>query len=148
MQNNMKEMSLSDFLLVLFEKMREKKVNKVRGRVKLQKLIFIIAKEFKLPKKFDYFLHTYGPYSSTLQEEIDTLVTFRLMEEKVSRQRDYLRYDYSLTRKGISAARQILKETSQPTREIIDRMTERTVELNKLALTKLIDNAYEHLNKR
>lgn len=144
----MREMNLSDSILVLFEKMREKKVKIVSGRTKLQKLIFIITREFKFPKKFDYFLYTYGPYSSTLQNEIDTLITFRLMEEKVSRQRDFLKYEYSLTRKGISAAKEILKETGRPTLEIFDKMAERAVQLNKMALKDLIDNAYEYFNER
>ena len=146
-ENTIREISLSDFLLVLFEKMREKGVRRVSGRTKLQKLIFLISTEFELSKKFNYFLHAFGPYSSTMQKEIDTLTTFHLMEERVSRKGDYLSYNYCLTRKGIHAAKRILNEMGDPTTEILDRMTERAVQLNRLTVPELVDNAYDRLNR-
>jgi len=147
-QTTIEKTSLSDFLLILFEKMKEKNVRKISGRTKLQKLIFIIAREFKLPQKFDYFLYTYGPYSSKLQGEIDTLITFRLMREEVSRKRDYLIYEYSLTRKGSLAAKEILNEINKSTLEQFDKMAERATQLNKMPLPRLINDAYKYFNEK
>ncbi len=53
---------------------------KITGRKKFQKLIYILKqKDFDF--KEDYSYYYYGPYSSTLRMEIDSLVQSNLLEE-------------------------------------------------------------------
>ena len=56
-------------------------VSLIRGRKKLQKLIFIMNHlGFQIEDRF--FMHYYGPYSADLALQIDGLVEKRLIEEK------------------------------------------------------------------
>lgn len=145
MEKSIKEISISDLLLILFQKLREKNIYTIKGRTKIQKLIFILTREFELPKKFKYFHYTFGPYSSILQREIDELITFDLMQERVLRTaRAHRVYEYKLTRKGTSAAKAILDKIEPRTQEILDEMSEQAIQLNKMPLKDLINNAYEH----
>ncbi len=66
--------------------------SQVTGRIRLQKLIFLLDK-LGLDSGFKYSYHHYGPYSSDLSEATDFAKAFGLIEEKVDhRQSDGARY--------------------------------------------------------
>lgn len=67
----------------------------IRGRKKFQKLVYIL-KHMNYDFKEDYTYHYYGPYSSTLQMEIDSLVQSDLLKENV----DGKTYKYMITDKA------------------------------------------------
>lgn len=69
---------------------------KISGRKKFQKLVYIL-KHKGFDFKEDYSYYYYGPYSSTLQMEIDALVHSQLLLENVI---DNNTYEYSVTEKA------------------------------------------------
>jgi uncharacterized protein len=77
---------------------------RVRGRTRFQKLIFLYQTERDDPlAKFRYFPWDYGPYSKELQEYIDALVEFDLLEERAVNFEPGSKkivYEYVLTAEG------------------------------------------------
>lgn len=69
-------------------------VNNVRGRTKLQKLVFILQ-QLGFNFEEDYIYHYYGPYSADLQLEVDYLVSQGYLAE----QQNNSSYFYSLRTK-------------------------------------------------
>lgn len=68
---------------------------KIEGRKKFQKLVYILKHiGFNFEEKYRY--HYYGPYSSTLQMEIDSLVQSDLLAENKYGNT----YEYTLTKKS------------------------------------------------
>ena len=53
---------------------------KVAGRIRMQKLVFLLDK-LGLESKFEYTYHHYGPYSSDLADALDFAKAFGLLSE-------------------------------------------------------------------
>jgi len=143
MPRNIADIDISDLFLVLLHNIRDD--YSMRGRTKIQKIMFILKNEFDLPHNFNYFLYTHGPYSITLQDEMDTLTTFGLVDETAMRAQNYLTYRYSLTRQGQEVAESIIGDLSRSATETIARMTARARELDEERLEQVIETAYEYV---
>ncbi|TXT55446.1 MAG: hypothetical protein BAJATHORv1_40359 [Candidatus Thorarchaeota archaeon] len=75
--------------------------DRIEGRTRFQKLIFLLKKEKKIHFNFEFTPYYYGPYSHELSEYIGFLVSFGLIEESRTQLSDSIdRYDYELTEKG------------------------------------------------
>jgi hypothetical protein len=84
-------------------------LDKVEGRKKLQKIVYILkARGHDFPQHFGY-LH-YGPFSSEVAAEIDSLVSGDLIDERGEGQ-PYKAYVYTAQ----DSARALLKELRQST---------------------------------
>lgn len=72
----------------------------VRGRKKLQKLVYI-AKLVGIPIEDDFYFHYYGPYSSELASRVDQLVEQKLLLEtkRELTVADGVEYGYDVTGK-------------------------------------------------
>lgn len=78
------------YLLKIFDQ-----VNRINGRKKLQKLVYLIeASGTHLP--FSYQYHHYGPYSSQLQQEI----SFMVQQDFLTELKEDEAYIYEITRRG------------------------------------------------
>ena len=71
----------------------------VKGRTKLQKLIFLGQEELGLPPIFSFDKYHYGPYSWDLTEVIDDLVASGDIKEDTRMIGDYISYSYVPTKK-------------------------------------------------
>lgn len=111
----------------------------------MQKIMFILMNEFDLPQKFNYFPYTHGPYSASLQGDIDTLSTVGLIEEKMMHLFNFLRYEYSLTSEGERVAKSFAETLDPTATEIIDKMAVRAKELNRKKLESVVEEAYAYL---
>jgi len=143
MPRSIDDIDISDLFLILLRNIRDD--YSIKGRTKIQKIMFILKSEFNLPQNFNYFLYTHGPYSITLQDEIDTLTTFGLVSETVMRAQDYLTYRYSLTGQGQEVADSIIGDLSSPASQTIVRLTARARELDEEGLERVIQTAYEYV---
>ena len=143
MSRNIADIDISDLFLILLRNIRDD--YSIKGRTKIQKIMFILKNEFDLPHNFNYFLYTHGPYSIALQNEIDTLATLGLVNETAMRAQNYLTYKYSLTRQGQEVAESIIGDLSNPATETIAKMTERARELDEERLEQVIETAYEYV---
>jgi uncharacterized protein YwgA len=75
----------------------------VAGRVRLQKLVFLLDK-LGLNSSFDYAYHHYGPYSSGLSDAIDMASAFGMIKEEFkNRASDGARYSVFSARSKLSS---------------------------------------------
>lgn len=73
----------------------------VKGRKKLQKLIYILQK-CRVPFKEKFQFHFYGPYSEELTLRVEELCNLHLIQESKEDKGNYSRYNYSITEEGKS----------------------------------------------
>lgn len=147
MSRKLFDIDLRELFLILLFRMDKRKAGRIQGRTKIQKIMFLLKHEFGLPQDFNYFLYTHGPYSAVLQDEIDTLATFSLIEEKTTYLFDYLRYEYFLTRRGKKVAESIAETLDPSTVKTVDRMAKRARDLNRKDLERVIEEAYEYVEQ-
>ncbi len=74
-----------------------KLVPEIRGRTRLQKIVFLGQKELGLPPLFDYSKHYYGPYSKDLIDTIDQMIMQGDIVENEENLGEYTRYTYKLS---------------------------------------------------
>ena len=75
--------------------------NKVTGRKKLQKIIYILQ-QCEVPFEEKYEFHFYGPYSEELTLRVEELCNLGFVEEQKEEKSSYHQYHYTITTKGES----------------------------------------------
>ena len=79
----------------------------VRGRTRIQKLIYLLQKQDRIEIGYNFIPYHYGPYSQDLQRDINLLEVAGFLQ--VDHQEDNL-YIHSLSKQGHDAARRIISE--------------------------------------
>ena len=70
----------------------------ITGRKRIQKLVFLLKRQSKIPFSFDFKPYFYGPYSENLAQTIQFLTGFGLLKERVlPHESGFVQYSYSLT---------------------------------------------------
>ena len=77
----------------------------LKGKTRLQKLVFLIQKEATKrnvqTSSFSYEIYRYGPFSFELASALENLVTEQFIEERIqTTPNGYTKYVYELTTKG------------------------------------------------
>lgn len=117
--------------------------NKVTGRKKLQKMIYIAKKmNFAFAEKYE--LHMYGPYSEELTLRVEELCEMGFLLEQCTDKGSYVQYSYDVT----SAGERFL-ETAEAAHEklpsCIDLMKEKSSRFLELVSTLLY---FDHLVRK
>lgn len=73
--------------------------NRVSGRKKLQKMIYILQK-CRVPFAEKFQFHIYGPYSEELTLRLEELCNLQLVAEEKEDKGNYYRYIYEITADG------------------------------------------------
>lgn len=73
--------------------------NRVGGRKKLQKMIYILQKN-RIPFAEKFQFHFYGPYSEELTLRVEELCNLNLLKEEREDKGNYFRYNYEITPEG------------------------------------------------
>lgn len=110
----------------------------VNGRVKLQKLTYLLKHMYNVPTDYSFVRYYYGPFSRQLEHDIDILKFFGYISEKtkvISEEQHVVRYDYSLTDKGRQKVRSELQKL--PGKEL-EKMQTSIQELCRLPPSLLI----------
>ena len=125
-------MKSQDILLLLY---LINKLEKVEGRKRLQKLIYILKNVYNIPFTFLFRPYYYGPYSDELSEAVDSLRSVDAIgEELVERSSGIYQYNYVIYDKG----RSILQNQLQGTQTIIDRLDIAIEKLRDIDTWKLV----------
>lgn len=84
----------------------------VEGRTRMQKMLFLLQQEYKsCDFQYKYHAYDYGPYSSTLQTDLDELIDEGLLEEEdQALPSGKYKYRYSITKKGIKHVESALSD--------------------------------------
>jgi len=94
----------------------------VKGRTRLQKIIFLLNNKEGIPLDYHFIPYYYGPYSRDLQLEIDFLEAAGFVEV---RPQDGILYVHKLTEKGKEAAKKIEEEIGKTEMDKLLRVLEK-----------------------
>ena len=139
------KMSIKELMLVLFYKLKEKNGEGIDGRTKLQKLMFILKKQFDLPQELSYFKYTYGPYSAVLQNEVDELVAYNLLDENIERKLNLTKYNYTLNGRGEALGKELFENLTLEDKRTVEEMSEEAFRLIRQGLGDIVGKAYDIL---
>lgn len=105
-------------------------VGEIRGKTKLQKLVFLLDKELNIIKDqgYNFVPYKYGPFSKELIEDVEMLILTGLVktEEEVKEfnGEEVTIMVYKLTDRGKSIARQIYNELTDEEKRRINKLKE------------------------
>jgi len=92
------------FLLLLFHQNN----GAIRGRKRIQKLVFLLKKQSGIPFGFEFKPYFYGPYSEELADTIQLFTSIGLLKERVvALDSGLTQYSYTLT----PEAKQLIKKS-------------------------------------
>ncbi|ETA68512.1 MAG: uncharacterized protein PWQ51_1720 [Methanolobus sp.] len=107
-------------------------IGEIRGRTKLQKIIFLGQKELGLREIFDFDEYYYGPYAQDLTSSLDELVSEgKIIEDKIA-MGDYIQYSYKLAPGYDSVSSKYIPETTMS----------KLCRLAKMPRSRIIDYVY------
>jgi len=118
---------------------------KVDGRTRMQKLVFLIQEEFEdadrqLPGTYTYVPYDYGPFARSLYDDLDRLKKESVIEEKKTEMADgTIKYEYELTDQASDYLSQVPKQKLQRTLELAEQIKS---DFNDTRLPKLLDYVY------
>ena len=121
----------------------------IRGRTRLQKIVFILRSKFGKFRDYYYSFHYFGPFSRELAADLEDLRIEGLIRESRVDAGDLTRYKIEISQMG----RRKLRSGPRPTGVNLDMMVEEARRLNHKDLDSVITRAYniarkEGLNRR
>lgn len=146
MVQNDKSRSSNDALLLLASLFYYGKP--IRGRTRLQKIIYLLKTRYKIPFSFNFRPYYYGPYSDELSNLISFLNALNFTEERAEfLDLGIIRFNYTLTEKGKKYVENTEKNLDDETLRIIKKLKESIKELSTVDTPKLIAEAKILMNK-
>jgi len=122
-------------VLMFLELIHRSRNNRIEGRTRAQKIIYILKEIYNLDFSFSFIPYYYGPYSLELNQTIQKLKELGLIQEQETYTGWHIRYDYELTREGIEFLRRHRDQIDDQTEE---RITNSLRELEGISLDTLI----------
>ena len=124
----------------------------IKGRVRLQKLVFLIRKKIVDEKglrlsdeHYRFIPYSYGPYSYEILDDVDFLKDLGLIEVKTGRN-PQVNEEYRITEKGKDFVKKFLENSINAGNKIIAKLYEEIENLKKkygyLPVRKLINYVY------
>ncbi len=115
----------------------------ITGRIRFEKLVYLLSKEHNIPFEYKFVPYAYGPYSNNFIEHIDLLVSMGFVNEEERPDECYLsEFIYRITGKGqglLDNAREtesingeidtIMNVVQKMTREDTRELVQSTIEL-------------------
>lgn len=116
--------------------LNEAEQNKVEGRTRLQKLVFLAQAQTEDDSEpFDFRAYDYGPFSADILHELDDLKSESLVEEEVTRLPKGKKYTYTLTEEGKQKAENVELNSSLPIEDVVKQF-------NSMPISRLLEHVY------
>jgi uncharacterized protein YwgA len=114
----------------------------IRGRTRLQKLVYLLKTRYGIPFSFNFRPYYYGPYSDELSNLISFLNALNFTVERAEfLDLGVIRFNYTLTERGKKYLEDIEKKLDKKTLKIIQKLKESITELSTVDTSKLIAEA-------
>jgi uncharacterized protein YwgA len=133
-------MTTADMVMGILDGVSEQ----IKGKTMLQKIVFILSREFPGAKELgnlNYTKYYYGPFSRKLEEIIDDCQLRGLLKVIPTPVGNVVRYDIAITEAGNRYAKQS-RRTDSGSISLMKQMSARARELNAMDLSKVIEQAY------
>lgn len=131
----MKRISNLKLLMLLADYLGE-----IRGRKRFQKIVFLLQEKFGVDSTYRFTSYLYGPYSSQLQNDIDTLGRIQLLNEG----KDGGIFVYRSTRLDRKLMKQLEQEYG---RKESEKLRDILRQLNRLSTDELVNESKEIMSK-
>lgn len=140
MAQNDESRNANDALLLLASLHYYKKP--IRGRTRLQKLVYLLKTRYGIPFSFNFRPYYYGPYSDELSNLISFLNALNFTVERAEfLDLGIIRFNYTLTERGKKYLENIEKKLDKETLKTIQKLKESITELSTVDTSKLIAEA-------
>jgi uncharacterized protein YwgA len=123
--------------------------NRIHGRTRLQKLVFLAQKRMEREgvQPYEYIAYDYGPFSKELLDALEKYERKALIKIEVTQTYDGTdKYIYSLTPKGVKKFKANLDEG--PDSEVLETIRQVSSEVirhfNKMPISELIEYVYDN----
>lgn len=111
----------------------------IRGRTRLQKIMFLLKERHGIPFDFYFRPYYYGPYSDELSDLISLSTALNLAEEKAEFLKPgIIRYNYELTEKGKRCLEKFKENLDDETLKVVSKLKDDVAELSGLSTTELV----------
>lgn len=123
--------------------LRASKGQDIRGRTRLQKMVFLIQQQFgdtdELPGEYTYIPYDYGPFAKKLYDDLDFLEERDVITENRVTMGDKVVYYYSL---GPNADGYLSNWSSDEVNRVLDMAEHIKGDFNDVPLPSLLDYVY------
>ena len=122
-------------------------VGEIRGKTKLQKLVFLLDKELNIKKDqgYNFVPYKYGPFSKELIEDVEMLILTGLVETKEEVKEfngeEVTIVSYRLSERGKNIARQIYDKLTYEEKRRINKLKEYNA-MSARTLTEYVHRRY------
>ncbi|MBU0627622.1 MAG: hypothetical protein KKC75_00390 [Nanoarchaeota archaeon] len=117
-------------------------VGKIVGRTKLQKMMYLLQTEQKLPINLDFQIYLYGPFSRGLNNEVDKMISDGLIENtQTITNLGGVCYEYTISDKGRKTAMNILEKLP---RDIKEKIITNISKFGSMTATDIVRYVYEN----
>jgi len=147
-------LSRLDILLLLLEKCSDDgSIGFIRGKTKLQKLLFLVQNELAkrgYRAKYAFRPYLYGPYSRELYIDIEWLRMNDLVDVKTTFDEDIgLMADFSITKKGKSRLMDLIESRNyRNINEIVEDVAMKYGEMSTTQLVEFVHEEFSHYHRR
>lgn len=122
-----------------------KLAEKIEGKTKLQKIVFLGKEEEGIDLGFEFIKYNYGPYSFELTKALDSLETLGLIEVQMevlsaTDSKGFLnkKFVYTITNKGsdlVDTEKEKLKEVMEKIKQLVQKW-------NNVPRDKIVEHVY------
>jgi uncharacterized protein YwgA len=121
--------------------------NHVNGRKRLQKIICVLKNKYNIQFSYNFKPYYYGPYSESLSNALDVLVSSDMIEEEVEVIDEYdeiYQYVYKLKQNGKDIIKTIITQNKEMSKKLETAINEiKGLDTKKLVyLSKEVSNLY------
>lgn len=117
----------------------------IEGATRFQKLVFLAQNEWNLKDYYEYRPDRFGPYSTDLRADLDTLRNEGYIERNTeTNSYGYARIIYSLTPDGVKEARRLLNAGNE---SVFDLVQEVKQKYNDQPISDLLQYVYHHYDE-
>lgn len=119
--------------------------NYINGRKRLQKIICVLKNKYGIQFSYDFKPYYYGPYSESLSNALDVLVSSDMIDEEVEVIDEYdeiYQYVYKLKQNGQDIVKTIIAQN----KEICKKLESAVNEIKGLDTKKLVNLSKEVSN--
>jgi len=131
--------------LLVLDILNEKDQQRIDGRTRLQKLVFLAQEETstELPSEYTFIPYDYGPFSANLLHEVDELKKEGYITERKVTLTDGEKYVYELTDAGKQAVSNVRSEfDAEDAKTIKDAANFTKSMFNDLPISRLLEYVY------
>jgi len=114
----------------------------IKGRVRFEKLVFLLIRDHNIPFEYRFVPYTYGPYSDKFVDHIALLISMGFVIEELQPEENYIsELVYRITERGEGLIKNAIKKESINGK--IDKIMDAIKAMSKEETQELVDRTID-----